>query len=69
MAETGHVAPPVLPTKMVLPLPAWSVFDEKEETIFRPSDILSGGMNSWVEFASSRSREFTHSQEPKESEG
>ena len=37
----------------------------QEETIFGPSDILSGGMNSWIEFASSRGREFTHSQEPK----
>ena len=27
MAETKHVAPPVLPTEMVVPLPAWSVFD------------------------------------------
>ena len=27
MAKTGHVVPPVRPTEIVVPLPAWSVLD------------------------------------------
>ena len=51
------------PTSLV----SFRFFDKKEETIFGPSDILSGGVSSWVEFASSQGCEFTHSQEHKES--
>ena len=71
MAETGHVAPLMRPTEMVVPTPAWSCslrfLDKEEKTSFGPSEVLLCGMNSGVECPAC-SCVFTHPQEPKEPE-
>ena len=54
MAETGHVAPLECCTEMVVPLPAWSVHG--------PIDALPAGMDSWVQYASSLSNDYSGTQ-------
>ena len=45
--------------------PVFDFMIKKEETVFGPSDILSGGVNSWIEFASSWSRGFRNLPNPR----